>query len=139
MSAIEKILHGLKVYYNVGITELQNDFGLTDEELEELGFVMEEDFSEITLDDIKEGMVLTLRSGEDIIILDDKGSFYTTIEGNVKKDDESLYLLFNNDLTHGQVSEFDVLKVKDKTGKVLFDITNKSEDEKEDEDELDRY
>ena len=126
MDAVEKLLHGLRVYYNVGITELQNDFGLTDDELAELGFVIEEEETnepkkEITLDDIKEGMVLTLRSGEDIIILDDKGSFYTTVEGAVKKDDESLFLLFNDDLTHAQVSEFDILKVKDKTGKVLFE------------------
>lgn len=138
MDAVEKLLHGLRVYYNVGITELQNDFGLTDDELAELGFVIEEEETnepkkEITLDDIKEGMVLTLRSGEDIIILDDKGSFYTTVEGDVKKDDESLFLLFNDDLTHAQVSEFDILKVKDKTGKVLFDITNENEDDIEEE------
>lgn len=126
MDAVEKLLHGLRVYYNVGITELQNDFGLTDDELAELGFVIEK---EITLDDIKEGMVLTLRSGEDIIILDDEGSFYTTVEGAIKKDDESLFLLFNDDLTHAQVSEFDILKVKDKTGKVLFENEDDIEEE----------
>lgn len=43
MDAVEKLLHGLRVYYNVGITELQNDFGLTDDELAELGFVIEEE------------------------------------------------------------------------------------------------
>lgn len=106
---------------------------------EDFSKIFKELDKKITLDDIKEGMILTLRSGEDIIILDNDGSFYTTVEGDVKKDNESFYLLFNDDLTHGQVGEFDILKVKDKTGEVLFDITNKNEGKPEDEDELDRY
>lgn len=42
MTVVEKLLKGLHDYYSVGITELQNDFGLTDDDLAELGFVIEE-------------------------------------------------------------------------------------------------
>ena len=49
MTVVEKLLKGLRDYYSVGITELQNDFGLTDDDLEELGFevVYEENDKEV--------------------------------------------------------------------------------------------
>ncbi len=43
MTVVEKLLKGLRDYYNVGITELQNDFDLTDDDLVELGFEVVDD------------------------------------------------------------------------------------------------
>lgn len=43
MTVVEKLLKGLRNYYNVGITELQNDFGLTADDLSDLGFEVVDD------------------------------------------------------------------------------------------------